>query len=59
MKRILLLLMLASFASNLLAEVVIISGIYQGKDLYVLVYDPAKNTSSVLTSFGATKVDEP
>jgi hypothetical protein len=35
MKRILLLLMLASFASSLLAEVVIISGIYQGKDLYV------------------------
>ena len=31
----------------------------EGKDLYALVYDPAKNTSSVLTSFGATKVDEP
>jgi len=27
--------MLTSFASSLLAEVVIISGIYQGKDLYV------------------------
>lgn len=35
MTRILLLLMLALTASGLFAEVVIISGIYQGKDLYV------------------------
>jgi len=31
----------------------------EGKDLYNLVYDPKINNSTVFTSFGATKVDEP
>jgi hypothetical protein len=30
----------------------------EGKDLYQLIYDPQINNSSVLTSFGATKVEE-
>ena len=30
----------------------------EGKDLHQLVYDPAVNTSSVLTSFNATLVEE-
>ncbi len=30
----------------------------EGKDLYNLVYDPKINTSTVFTSFGATKADE-
>jgi hypothetical protein len=31
----------------------------EGKDLYELVYDPKKNTSIVLTSFGSTLVSTP
>ena len=31
----------------------------EGKDLYELVYDPQKNSSTVLTSFGSTLVSNP
>lgn len=31
----------------------------EGKDLYILVYDPKQNTSTVFTSFAATLVQEP
>jgi hypothetical protein len=31
----------------------------EGKDLYELVYDPQKNSSTVFTSFGSTLVNTP